>query len=337
MAARGPCLPFVYDIDIVGSCNLRCPSCPVGNSAPLLAATPRRNSGMMELAQFEAILDKIGVDQGGRPDIVITLFNWGEPTLHAQVGDFVRAINQRGYFSMVSTNLNYDRNLEQLVEARPSRLRVSLSGMTRATYETTHARGDIIVFKRNCYQLCHLMEKHGVTFPVEMHFHLYRHNIFEDVSEAAALCEELGFQFNPGEAFLMPLEKSFDALEGRALTPQDQDLMELLLVSPAERAAIARKYPARDCILRSNQMAINADGSVALCCSTYDPRSDVASSYLEVEFAELQRRRYAHPVCVKCMQHGLALTGYDSPENLEIKRLAGRRIRELGGRIRFHD
>src|SRR5258708_17229516 len=75
-----PDMPFIYDIDIVGSCNLRCPSCPVGNTAPSIARAeapraseaprgliarlitnakvpdePRRAQGMMSLEMFERV------------------------------------------------------------------------------------------------------------------------------------------------------------------------------------------------------------------------------------------------------------------------------------------
>ena len=45
---------YVYAIDVVGTCNLRCPTCPVGN---FTAAD--RPKGFMEPELFERILDKI--------------------------------------------------------------------------------------------------------------------------------------------------------------------------------------------------------------------------------------------------------------------------------------
>src|SRR5262249_38854706 len=43
---------YIFVIDIVGTCNLRCPTCPVGNS-------PERPKGFMDLALFERIIAKI--------------------------------------------------------------------------------------------------------------------------------------------------------------------------------------------------------------------------------------------------------------------------------------
>jgi len=45
---------YVYTIDIVGTCNLRCPTCPVGNSP-----AAERPKGFMPVDVFERILGKI--------------------------------------------------------------------------------------------------------------------------------------------------------------------------------------------------------------------------------------------------------------------------------------
>jgi len=50
---------YMYYIDIVGTCNLRCPSCPVGNYLPHDFMDLQRPKGFMKLALFEQILDKI--------------------------------------------------------------------------------------------------------------------------------------------------------------------------------------------------------------------------------------------------------------------------------------
>src|SRR5258707_14068590 len=77
-----PDMPFIYDVDIVGSCNLRCPSSPVGNTGPAMAreaeaarasaplrgllakliikappAEPHRSKGMMNPELFERSLE----------------------------------------------------------------------------------------------------------------------------------------------------------------------------------------------------------------------------------------------------------------------------------------
>ena len=73
---------FYYYIDIVGSCNLRCPSCPVGNYA---AQMPK---GLMRLDKYKQIVEKIIAEHPGER-IFIDLYNWGEPILHKQLPEII--------------------------------------------------------------------------------------------------------------------------------------------------------------------------------------------------------------------------------------------------------
>jgi hypothetical protein len=49
----------VFWIDIVGTCNLRCPSCPVGNYREADFAGAVRRRGFMNFGYFREVLAKI--------------------------------------------------------------------------------------------------------------------------------------------------------------------------------------------------------------------------------------------------------------------------------------
>jgi hypothetical protein len=53
--------------------------------------------------------------------------------------------------------------------------------------------------------------------------------------------------------------------------------------------------------------SIRVDGSVSLCCVTYDPQFTAAHSFLDLPHDEIQRRRREHPFCKTCMEYGLHL------------------------------
>ena len=61
----------------------------------------------------------------------------------------------------------------------------------------------------------------------------------------------------------------------------------------------------RDCGRRRKKTSIRVDGSVPLCCVSYDPELTAAPSFLDLPHEEIQRRRYAHPFCKTCMEEGL--------------------------------
>ena len=60
--------------------------------------------------------------------------------------------------------------------------------------------------------------------------------------------------------------------------------------------------------MRFNQTVINHDGTVALCCTVYEPQNMLGVAFLDENFATLEARKYRHPFCRTCYSHGLAYT-----------------------------
>lgn len=99
-------------IEVNSTCNMDCPLC-------FSTAGPGFN---LTLEEVEAILDDF-VRTEGTPEVV--QFSGGEPTIHPQIIDFVKAAKARGIrFVMINTNgkriARDDKFVEQLAEVRPS-------------------------------------------------------------------------------------------------------------------------------------------------------------------------------------------------------------------------
>jgi pyruvate-formate lyase-activating enzyme len=295
---------YIYAIDVVGTCNLRCPTCPVGNFA-----AADRPKGFMAPELFERILDKIVAERvAAQPQV--WLFNWGEPLLHPELGRLIGAVKQRGLRCHLSTNLNVERGLRELARAAPDDLKISLSGFTSESYARTHARGDLRLVKANLHALRYWLDKAGAATRVWVGHHLYR-DTQHQVAEVRALCDELGFEHHPIAAFYQPLERLVGLLEGRAAPePVIEALIESPLVYvPRIRAERSTRH---DCELRFNQTVINHDGSVALCCSVYDKPNMLGLNFTETPHAALEEAKYRHPFCGTCMKQGLAYTVRDA-------------------------
>ncbi|MCD4813427.1 radical SAM protein [bacterium] len=287
---------FVYYIEVAGVCNLRCPSCPNGNSPKQL-----RNPMYMSIEMYSEILQKI-IKEKPAEKILIYLLNWGEPTLHPELPRLITLANEVGLSPHLSSNLAAPKNLEAMVKAYPASLRISLSGYWPQTYQITHAGGDIEQVRENAMKVARYREKHDARFPVQICYHKYTHNMEGDYIRMQAMAHELNFEFVPLWAFYAPLEKYLSAVEG-PFDPGEQALLDLLLIKPHEAQAVAlpyrKLYP--DCPLRSQQTAINSDGSVALCCAVYDKKYDLAGSFLDQSHQTLQQQKYSHPFCQRCM------------------------------------
>ena len=122
-------------IEVNSVCNMNCPLC-------FSEARPGFNLSMEEVEQ---ILDDF-VRTEGTPEVV--QFSGGEPTIHPQIIDFVRAAKSRGIRSvMINTNgkriAKDDRFLEQLNEVRPS-LYFQFDGFDSETYRILRGEPDIL-------------------------------------------------------------------------------------------------------------------------------------------------------------------------------------------------
>jgi|GEM_PF-1101299 len=111
-------------VDIVGSCNARCPFCP------RVAMPAERAKGFMDFGLFRRILEK------GRTSGITTLYLYstGEPTLHPRFDDFVALAKDLGYTVVCSTNgsmMHQRRSGLMLADV----VQVSIEGWDRASYE----------------------------------------------------------------------------------------------------------------------------------------------------------------------------------------------------------
>src|SRR6266849_9690 len=112
-------------IEVNSACNMACPLC-FSEAGPGFSLT---------LEEVEAMLDDFMRTEGS-PEVV--QFSGGEPTIHPQIIDFVKAAKDRGIpYVMINTNAKRiahdDRFLEQLNEVRPS-IYFQFDGFDTETY-----------------------------------------------------------------------------------------------------------------------------------------------------------------------------------------------------------
>ena len=322
---------LLYFIDIVGTCNLRCPSCPVGNYQANDFIGNKRPKGFMEFALFKEILDKIKRENTNDEKVVIGMYNWGEPLLHPDLPQFVEAIQAKGFYAEISTNLNV-KDVREVVIAAPNKLIVSLSGYDYNIYSQTHKRGNPHLVVSNLFKLRYYMEKLKKQFIVEASYHLYKHNVGKDIERIIYITKDLGFRFSSDLTLLMPLEKNLKYQNGEPLSQPDQAIVSLMLIHPDEQVKLAQPYKLMDCPLQ-DWMTINFDGSTALCCAVYDYQYNVADNFLDVSQVELDKRKKRHPYCIKCMNKGLHIVASFTART-ELNNLINERLAAIGSHFR---
>lgn len=294
-----------YTIDILSSCNLKCASCPHSIEDH---GVPK---GSMTLASFKEVVDKITHET---PDIShISLYSWGEPLLHPYIDEVVQYIHDKNVAVALSSNLSirFDDRLERLIEKNPDYLKVSLSGYYPDAYNNTHEGGDINLVKSNLYRLRYLLDKYKANTLVDINYHLYRDNSGINLEKFRELANELGFVMSETYALVMPLERVLSYFEGNP-DLQTQNLEENLLVTIREgvEASIKSRLPKNICPFRENQININADLSVPVCCTVFQRGENVvAQNFLESTLGQINQAKKSVITCDKCMQ--LALPEYN--------------------------
>ncbi len=292
-----------YYIDISGTCNLACPSCPVGNFNENDFIGNMRSKGFMSFELFQAILDKIEQENTNQFPIVICLYNWGEPLLHPKLLQIINCIKEKGFYSDVSSNFNI-KDIKPIVQSAPNKLIISISAYQQSLYQQTHRKGKIDLLLSNLYKLRDYLDQLNKKILVEIFYHLYQDNIGQDLDKIKSLCYELGFNFFADIALFMPLEKNLSYIKQHQISKADQALVDKLLIKPNELAALAKPYKQQECS-QQNIISIRFDGSVSLCFPTYDRYYTIADSFLSMTQTEILKLKKTHAFCNVCQAHAL--------------------------------
>lgn len=305
-------------IDIFGYCNLRCPSCPVGNW-PKDGESAFR-AGLMDEALLRQILEKA---LGEVKVSSVGLFNWTEPLLNPQVNRLIEVVKSYGLFCSISSNLNILRDPEGLLSSGLDWLRISVSGFQQEIYKLNHKGGDIDRVMQNMRRLAEARDAVNAKTDIELFFHKYVDNE-QDEKPMREFAESLGFRFVDAWAYLMPVEKMLAVAnaDGKnvTLTDEDRALIGRLALPPEPSMAIARKHKVRSCNLY-DYLTIDVKGDIYLCCASSARPSNRLGSFLELSFDEIRKKQYSHRLCGPCIKQGLpVLYGHGDPEFEELGR-----------------
>jgi hypothetical protein len=116
--------------------------------------------------------------------------------------------------------------------------------------------------------------------------------------------DNLGFVVSKTYALVMPLERVISHVEGKP-DLQTKLLEDNLLVTIDEGIEASSKsvIPENTCPFRENQININADLSVPICCTVWQRDENVvAKNFLESNLNEINRNKKNVDLCNKCMK-----------------------------------
>ncbi len=288
---------FNYQVDVSGSCNLRCISCPRGNYPD------HRKPGFMSPQTYEKVVRKI-LKQDPYTGI-ISLYNWGEPLLNRALPEIVALTNQYSLLSAISSNLSLNVDFEPVIAAKPTWFRVSNSGWGK-NYEMTHTGGNWDLFYNNLFKLKEYREKHHPEMIVELFFHIYRHNQ-DDFFKMKELCDSLSFTIRYRHAALAPLDNIEKIIDHGQVSREADRTRELQILKVEEVIEIAESEQEknRPCYYEDH-LWITWDLHIAQCMEWYRPGLDlVEGDFLSVSLNDLIKARNISEFCLTCKTKGI--------------------------------
>lgn len=292
---QGELRRFNYQVDVSGSCNLKCISCPRGNF------DEHRSTGFMKADTYRLLLQKIIQDDPYTG--IISLYNWGEPLLNRALPDIVRITNEHNILSAISSNLSFKLDFEAVIAAKPTWFRISTSGWGNS-YEITHTGGKWNLLYDNVLRLKEYQDKHHPEMIVEVFYHIYEHNR-DDYIKWQALCDELGFVLRCRHAALAPLDNIQSIIEGRPVNSRVEQTQSLQFLKVDEVMTKAYEERHRPCYYERH-LWITWDLNVAQCMEWYQPGLNlVEGSFMDVTPEELIQARDESAFCAECKSKGI--------------------------------
>ncbi len=288
-----------FTIDVMGACNLRCPSCAHGVDGV------RAPSGSMSFSTFVDVVDKIKRDSDFATHI--SLYSWGEPFLHKDLPRLVDHLHREGISAALSTNLSFesDARLRDVIKSAPEYLKISLSGYDAVAYDQSHLGGSIDLVKSNLFRLRHYIDKFSAGTLVDVNYHLYKHNSRGNLRDMKRLCDELGFVLSTTYALVMPLERVIDHCDG-VVNLQTRALNKMLLVNIDEGIGASQVSNVENCNFLTKQVVVNWNLSVPVCCTVFGSDEAIAViNFLQSSPEEIVAGKERCSICKKCEHHGL--------------------------------
>ncbi len=280
-------------IDVSGVCNLKCISCPRGNM------NDHATAGFMSPAQYKQVLDKL---LNELPFLgSIQLYTWGEPLLNRELPEIITYTRKKKVLTALSSNLNAPKGYQDVIRAGLDWFKISASGFEES-YEITHTGGKWSNFLTNLKKVVALRNELSPDMQIILNYHLYKHNLDRDYEQMKNLCHEFDIIFRPSPAYLYPLENVWDYIDGKPLSPQSLQTLDLLLMQLDEGIAKAidrreNRCPEERCL------PITWDQKVRFCGVYYKPF--ICDNFLDIPIEKILERRNTSNFCKECKSRGL--------------------------------
>lgn len=247
-------MPFTVAIEPTTACNLRCPECPSG----LRAFT--RPTGRLQTDFFRKTIDHL------HRDLLMLIFYFqGEPYLNPGFLEMVRYANQKGIYTITSTNGHFlnDEHAKQTIESGLDRLIISIDGTTQEVYESYRKSGKLEVVLQGARNIVKWKKKFKAHHPhIIFQFLVVRPNEHQ-IPEVFQLAKEIGV-----DEVRLKTAQVYDYKNGHPLIPTQERYARY--EQQQDGTYRVKNHLLNHCWKLWHSCVITWDGTVVPCCFDKD-------------------------------------------------------------------
>ncbi len=246
--------PMTISLEPTTACNLRCPECPSG----LRSFT--RETGNLKQDFFRKTIDQLY-----NKLIYLIFYFQGEPYINPDFLDMVRYANDKGLYTITSTNGHFlsPENCKKTIESGLDRIIISVDGTTQETYEQYRKSGSLEVVLKGASNLVKARKQMESSTPhIIFQFLIVRPNEHQ-ISDLYALADEIGI-----DEVKLKTAQIYDYKKGNPLIPTQEKYSRY-------KKTANGKYEIKNELLNHcwklwHACVITWDGLVVPCCFDKD-------------------------------------------------------------------
>lgn len=286
---------FFPTIEVAGKCNLRCQTCDMG--------LPGANKGRsnMSLSLFRKVIEKMTHEIPLMNSVA--LYTWGEPLLNPELPDIIKECKKFGIATEVSSNLEYQKNLEEFLLAEPDQIIAPCAGVGDK-YERGRTGGTWKNYLKALSKIKEIKDKYNLDYNVRIMYHLYKDNIYEDLDFMKTLAKEYNFTLIPIVAHLFPGRVYDFAVNGNEIPDIMKKAAKNLIFSIDDQLKYVKSKINTKCHIINAFPTVTWDGKVLHCCNMQWPTvGDL--EYINTPLENLIKERNSSTWCTNCMNKGI--------------------------------
>lgn len=274
--------PFSLSIEPTTACNLACPECPSG------LKQFSRPTGKLNLELNEKILEQV------RSTVFyINYYFQGEPFIHPQFLDLIRAAKKAKIYTATSTNAHFIdmKKALEIIDSGLDRLIISIDGMTQASYEQYRINGQLSkVIEASTFLVEAKRERKSSTPYLIFQFLAVKPNE-KEIPAVFSLAKEIGI-----DEVRIKTAQFYDFKHGNSLMPEQDNYSRYSLQRNGTYKLKGRQ--GNHCWRMWSGSVLTWDGKVVPCCFDKDA-SHVLGDVSQQEFKKIwnssayQKFRYA--------------------------------------------